>query len=280
MPAGTASWTRLSERILIELGAGIVDVELPQESLDNAITEALQEFQSNSGSATVQAYQFVTTIDNQRFYPIADHVTDIMNISRVGAGIVAGIEGMQYGSFLYQALLNQQSFDLLSFHMTQSFIETLNLLSASDPHYIFHRGLNGGSQNFDSLTTQEMNNVADTTDMQLDNRSRQGGAILELLQTPKNSNDVMMLEVRLVRSDAELINDIETGPWLHYYSRACAKIMLGMAYRKHDGAPGPGGGISLPGNDLIQEGTEEKKELLEDLLNMKYGEQPHGIMFG
>lgn len=285
MPTATPAWMNLTDRIVTDLGGGMIDIELPQKSLDNAVIETLKEFRATASPATTDGYQFLSIVENQRFYSIPSSVVDITDISRVGAGVVSGIEGLQYGEFIYQAMQTGKMFDLASYHMTQSFIETLNTITAADPSFIYHSALDGSQLGYEALDGQassdEFNNVPDTSaDMELDNRSRFQGPVLELLNLPKNSFDTYLLNVRIGRSDAELINDIDTGPWIHQYARACAKIMLGNAYRKFDGMPGPGGGITLPGNDLIGEGREDKEILKQDLLDLKYGEEAYGFMMG
>jgi len=283
MPSTTPSWEALSARIVRDLGGGMVDVELTPENLNDAIDEALKEFRATASPATKEGYRFLTAVENERFYSLPDYIIDVSDIMRVGAGVVSGIEGLQYGAFLYQSMQSGQPFDLLSYHMTQSFIETLNTLTAADPAYLFHSGLNEhiGYMGLDSSEEAAIPDILADANMEgPDAPARLAGPVLELLQLPKNSEDVMLLEVRYARTDAELINDMDTGPWIHHYSRACAKIVLGMAYRKFDGMPGPGGGLSLPGSDLISEGKEEQEILKQDLLDLKYGEEAYCFMMG
>ena len=282
MPSSTPAWINLSSRIVSDLGGGMVDIELTDTHLDNSISEALREFRATSSPATKEGYQFLSVVDGQRFYPMDSYISDVINITRLGAGVVSGIEGLQYGSFIYQALQTGSQFDLAAYHIGQAFIETLNTLTAADPNFLFHSGLDGSQLGYNPIASgTETANIPDTNGTtDLDNLSRLNGPVLELLNLPKTDGEIYLLEIRYSRSDAELINDMETGPWIHQYARACAKITLGNAYRKVDGMPGPGGGINLPGGDLIQEGKEEKEMLKQDLLDLKYGEEAYGIMMG
>jgi len=282
MPAGTPSWENLKERIISDLGGGMIDIELTDNNLDKNIEETLREFRATASQSTKDGYQFLSVTDNQRFYPLPSYVIDVTNIIRMGASVVSGIEGLQYGAFIYQSLQSGQPFDLVAYHMTESFIEMLNQMTAADPAYIFHSSLDGSQIGYTALAAGvETINVPDTSiGTQLDNLSRLSGPVLELLQTPKTTGDTYLLNIRFARTDAELINDMDAGVWIHRYARACAKITLGNAYRKFDGMPGPGGGISLPGADMINEGKEEQLELKQDLLDLKYGEEPLGFLMG
>jgi hypothetical protein len=59
---------------------------------------------------------------------------------------------------------------------------------------------------------------------------------------------------------------------------AHAKIMLGRIRSKIKNPPGPNGGIQLDGDQLLQEGTEDKKQWQIDLLD-RYGDLCY-ISFG
>jgi hypothetical protein len=52
---------------------------------------------------------------------------------------------------------------------------------------------------------------------------------------------------------------------------AFAKIMLGRIRSKIKNPPGPNGGVQLDGDTLLQEGNEDKKKWLEDLIT-RYGD--------
>lgn len=54
--------------------------------------------------------------------------------------------------------------------------------------------------------------------------------------------------------------------FMQEYSLALAKLMLGRIRSKYQSLPAPGGGATLDGSALLQEGNEEKKKLEEDLI--------------
>ena len=55
--------------------------------------------------------------------------------------------------------------------------------------------------------------------------------------------------------------------WIQLYALACAKSILGQIRGKYATVPSPGGGAKLNGDALVKEGTEEKKLLLQRLLD-------------
>jgi hypothetical protein len=58
---------------------------------------------------------------------------------------------------------------------------------------------------------------------------------------------------------------------------ACAKGILGRIRGKYRTLPGPGGGAQLDGGVLVQESSQEKKELMEEL-RMEIEEGPMFIV--
>ena len=54
-------------------------------------------------------------------------------------------------------------------------------------------------------------------------------------------------------------------------SLAFAKIILGRIRSKISNPPGPNGGVQLDGQQILQEGLDEKKDWEEKLLN-KFGD--------
>tara|TARA_R110000796_G_scaffold134271_8_gene249994 strand:- start:1109 stop:1987 length:879 start_codon:yes stop_codon:yes gene_type:complete len=55
--------------------------------------------------------------------------------------------------------------------------------------------------------------------------------------------------------------------WIQLYSLACAKSVLGQIRGKYATVPSPGGGAKLNGDALVKEAAEEKKDLLQRLLD-------------
>ena len=65
--------------------------------------------------------------------------------------------------------------------------------------------------------------------------------------------------------------------WVQRYALACAKGILGRIRGKYRTLPGPGGGAQLDGGVLVQEGAQEKKDLMEELM-MEIEEGPMFIV--
>jgi hypothetical protein len=66
--------------------------------------------------------------------------------------------------------------------------------------------------------------------------------------------------------------------WVVRWTIAEAKIMLGAAYKKFSSLSGPTGEFQLPGNELVQEGRDEKNDLLEEIAQGIDGNQENSAM--
>lgn len=85
---------------------------------------------------------------------------------------------------------------------------------------------------------------------------------IELWDTPK-TDETWILEVYVDLTDDEYRDVV----WIYEWTLAELKITLGRAYSKFSTVGGPTGETSLNGDQLIQEGREDKDRLLEDIKN-------------
>lgn len=77
-------------------------------------------------------------------------------------------------------------------------------------------------------------------------------------------DDVVILEYRAI--DTDTLHP-HYKSWIQRYGLACAKELLGQIRGKYQTVPSPGGGAVLNGQALIQESVQDKKILVEELIN-------------
>ena len=87
---------------------------------------------------------------------------------------------------------------------------------------------------------------------------------LQIEPRPVGNNQTVILIYRGLNSDT--LHPAYRN-WIQLYALACSKATLGQIRGKYQTVPSPGGGAKLNGDSLVKEGAEEKKELLERLLN-------------
>jgi hypothetical protein len=73
-------------------------------------------------------------------------------------------------------------------------------------------------------------------------------------------------QIGLLYGEIPPLAEIENIVWIKEYSLALCKVTLGLIRRKYSGMQMPGGGLSLDGNELINEGNASIEKLEADLM--------------
>ena len=97
---------------------------------------------------------------------------------------------------------------------------------------------------------------------------------VQLYPSPRETPAPVIVEYRAL--DSNTIHHAYRN-WIQRYTLACAKGILGRIRGKYRSLPGPGGGAQLDGGVLVQESTQEKQELMEEL-RMEIEEGPMFIV--
>ena len=72
--------------------------------------------------------------------------------------------------------------------------------------------------------------------------------------------------------------EYEDHLWIREYALAEAKCILGRAYRKFQALSTPSGETALDGNELVQEGKDEKLALIENIADYVDGDPTGGLV--
>lgn len=305
MPKSDQSWQKLASHIRRNIGDGMVDVELTDDQMNDAIEDSIEEFRMRAGVAETEGWLFLDLIEDQTIYSLPNYVSRVMTIERIGLNFSSGFEGQAAANNLYGQYLSGQAFDMLTYHLSRAFLEEIGIMSANTITFRFHSSLDGTQIGYDALDANELAKIPDirptgdthvdedaasagtpNKESHLDNKLRANGPVLEILQRPRSSGvdldgkEVVLLNITYSKSDAELIANRETKRWVHDWAESAAMITLGRAYRKFGTIPGPGGGMTLPGADLIQEGKDMQEVLKQELLDFLHGEEPVDILIG
>ena len=89
------------------------------------------------------------------------------------------------------------------------------------------------------------------------------GKYIQLMPIPTETPTAVILEYRAL--DSNTIHHAYRN-WIQRYATAASKGILGRIRGKYRTLPGPGGGAQLDGGVLVQESSEEKKQLMEELM--------------
>lgn len=228
----------LADKIMAMLGSPSIQVELTKEQLDYAIDNALQVLRKYSSYSYLRGLFFFDILPGQQNYRMTNEcvgfnkIVDINTIYRTrGTAFKAAYAWDDAFSFAaLQQMYTLGTFDILTYHMTQSYMEELETLFAQRIMF------------------------------QWTERSRE----LRLHNYVGNKERVL-LDVVLERTDQDLLTDRETNMWLQSWAEAECREMLADVRGKYQSLPGPNGTTVLNGPELLQQATDMKASLMEEL---------------
>ena len=82
----------------------MVDVELTDAQIDDAVNNALREFRMRSDASVKEGWMFLNLKLDQRIYSLPTYVEDVMDIERVSTAFFESFQNSQYVNFLFNHL--------------------------------------------------------------------------------------------------------------------------------------------------------------------------------
>lgn len=228
----------LHEDIRMAFGHPSVRVELTKQQLDQCINNALLVLRKYSSQSYLKALFFMDLKPNQQIYSLTNRcvgfnkIVDITAIRRTKAGAfrTAYSQNDNFAFAALQQLYTLGTFDMLTFHLTSSYVEELEVLFASRIMY----------------------NWAE--------RKRE----LKLYQVPR-SHERVLIEAIIEKPEQEIISDRETAYWIKRWAMTEAKGMLAQIRGKFATLPGPNGTTTLNANDLQSQLEAERQALIDEV---------------
>lgn len=234
------------------LGYPYVKVEIPDNQLEHIINRAKNmHIKWAVGNATQEVF-FTMTITGGRGYSLPTGVVEVVDIKDYSIGIgnantLFTVENFMMTNNMLRFLQTGNFISLVDYHLGLEFIELLDKYTVSDFAWVYHRYNN-------SLTLSPVPSATDSWN-------------------PADTNFMLVRAFMAEGYDIDF-DDInkEYNEWLYddgwfqEYCIALTKITLGHIRRKFENFQSIGNtGISLDGDQLIQEGKEEKEQLEEKL---------------
>ena len=222
----------VNDYILAQLGHPIVSVELTPFQIKTCIDEATSKLDYHAPQWANQFAVFDATA-GQAVYELPAFMLN--NLTYVG--YKKDILGLNYtpGSLAFDvtlAFFNTNRFfqggGLADFFLTQQYLEIMRRVLSNEGSW-----------------------------------SVINGKYLQLYPNPTETPTPVILEFRAL--DSNTIHHAYRN-WIQRYALACAKGVLGRVRGKYRSLPGPGGGAQLDGGVLTSESSQEKKELMEELV--------------
>lgn len=236
----------LIKSLQLQLGWPIICVELKEAHFDMAIDNALAAFRSRADNAYTKSYIMFGLKAKQQIYYLNDPVigtnrsVDVIKIYRLGA--MGGYNSNDSGGLYSQTFLNQLGFgqmgkfDLVSIHLMANLSEELEHLLAGNLMY----------------TWQEASRML-------------------TIQRRIMSDELVILECVMERYEQDLLTDRWCKNWLREWAYGKLLESLGNMRSKFGSYPGPNGGISLNGSELLQRADTIAQECNRQLNDYEVG---------
>jgi hypothetical protein len=286
------SKAELSEKIKRRLGAPVVKVELEDIQIYDAIDYAKDKWVKwAAGNATVDTYFTVLLLADQNFYDLPVGVTEIVDYDDNGRGYgintLFTVENFMYSRGAYDGLLwanRGYGSSIISYHIAIDWLKTLDRYTPSIYNYKYHRYTN----QLEVQPAPPSGNVLEVTDEngQIVTYDSPGyllvrsymmeGSHYANMESDNSQASWKRTGLRAGSSDTNFY----TSDWIFDYALAECKIILGRIRSKFAQFNSIGNiGIALDGDQLIQEGIQEK-ERLEETLRLEESHEGYGISMG
>lgn len=217
--------------IFARLGHPVVRIELTAFQVETAIEEAIQRMSYHAPVWTKQYAVFQTQV-GENVYELPQYIADnltyvIYKKTLLSIQAQAGTLEFDYFIKYFQDAHLFSDFSVGEFYILQMHMEMVRKILSQEGSW------------------DVMN-----------------GRFLQVTPTPA-VNDYCILEYRAL--DSNTIHYAYKS-WIKRYALACAKEILGQIRGKYKTLPGPGGGAQLNGEMLMQQATQEKDNLIQELL--------------
>lgn len=210
------------EAILVQLGYPTVQVELTKQQLEFCVDQGLQTLRRLSSSAYERVYFFLNLKAGQQHYKLTDKtvgfhkVVNVMAIYRMTSAFLGTAEGQGvYGQLVLQHLYQMGTFDLVSYHIINEYIELMEKMFAANIMFKWNE------------------------------KKR-------LLSIHQNlwRDERVLVDAVIERTEQDILADRYLNNWIQQWATAEALMILAEIRGKFSSLPGAGGGISLNSSDL------------------------------
>lgn len=231
------------ELVLMPLGDCLIDIELDDNDIKNAYHRAKQVFIQRANIPYAKRYLSFPVEKQKIEYDLpTDPIVDTaVKFIRGPGALVSGNDPLYISAieemFGYNATQDGDR-SMMLFNLTMQKIDVLE-------RYLTHHS---------DFTHDPRNNKI-------------------YLENQPKFDENWLLECYIKPTDEELMDEL----WIQQWTSAECKIILGNAYSKFSNITTPAGDVQMNGSDLLKQGQEEKKTLLEDIQNLVDSGHPVGM---
>ena len=242
--------TEVFDYVRYTLGDGMIDIELDPVHYETALKQSLIRFRQRSSNSVEESYSFLELQMDTNTYQLPNEVISVRNCFKRNIGANSGTSS-QYEPF---------EAGFVNFYMIQS-----GRVGGLSTYFLYSSFLKEAAKMFGGYINYKFNNVTKE---------------LTIMRRPRADKETILLWTETYRPDVTLLTDIYSNPWIREYTLALCMMMIGEARSKFSTLPGPQGGTSLNGADLIARAKEKIEKLEGEITNYMAGETPMWFVIG
>mgnify|MGYP000616224840 CR=1 FL=1 len=235
----------LIDYIKLQLGDGMIDIELDPEHYEAAYQKTLGVYRQRATNAYEESYNFLEMVEDQNVYTLPMEVQSVRQVFRRTIGNMNG----PYST----------SFDPFSSATLNTYLLNYNYAGGLASYDFYTQYVELAARMFGGFVNYTFNPVTKQ---------------LQLVRDPKGNGEVILIWAYNLRPEIQLLSDYMTSQWIKDYMIGNCKLMIGEAREKFATIAGPQGGTALNGASMKAEGQAIMDSKIEELKNYIDGSQP------
>ena len=242
---------QLIEYVQLQLGDGIIDIEMDPSHLEAAYQRTLGTYRQRAQNAYEESYSFLQLQDNVNVYTLPQEVQSVRQIFRRTVGIT-GTGGYSFDPFgaatlnVYLLNFNSASGGMATYDYYQQYVELAARMFGGYINYTW-----------DPVSKK-----------------------LQLIRDPRSNEEVVLLWTYNLKPEITLLANYQIVQWFRDYMVGASKYIIGEAREKFASIAGPGGGTALNGAAMKTEGQAMMDRCIEDLKLYVDASQPLTFVIG
>ena len=235
----------LIDYIKLQLGDGMIDIELDPEHYEAAYQKTLGVYRQRATNAYEESYNFLEMVEDQNVYTLPMEVQSVRQVFRRTIGNMNG----PYST----------SFDPFSSATLNVYLLSYNYAGGLATYDFYTQYVEMAARMFGGYVNYTYNSV-----------SKQ----LTLVRDPKGTGEVVLLWTYNMKPEITLLQDPMISQWFKDYMVGACKLIIGEAREKFSTIAGPQGGTTMNGSAMKAEGQAIMDSKIEDLRNYVDGAHP------
>lgn len=226
----------LFKNIRLRLGDGIIDLELDPDHYEAAYNYAIKIYRQRAQNSTAESYILMTVLKNVDVYTLPEDIINVRSIFRRTIGLETGP--------------GASSFDPFSSAILNTYLLNYNYAGGMATYDFYAGYVELAARMFGGYVIYTFDPVTKA---------------LRIVRDPKATGERVLIWADVQRPEIVLIQDPGAGVWIGDFILATLKVVIGEAREKFGTIAGPGGGTTLNGTAMKNEGVALQKELIDEL---------------